>query len=57
MKNNEPGNPKNINKLIKINKNSFVFNNPIELISVISLVLYRLFIASTNKKKLAERKA
>jgi hypothetical protein len=39
IKNKEPGKPKNINKLIKINKKSFVFKSPIELISVINLVL------------------
>jgi hypothetical protein len=49
-KNNDPGKPKNISKLIKIKIKSFVFNKPIEFISVVIRVLYRLLIASTSKK-------
>jgi hypothetical protein len=57
MKNNEPGKPKNISKLIRTSINSLVLNKPIEEISVINRVLNLLLIQSTNKKKLVDRKA
>jgi len=39
IKNNDPGNPKNINKFIRIRINNFVFSKPSEFISVTNLVL------------------
>jgi hypothetical protein len=57
MKNNDPGNPKKISKLISTRINNLVLNNPIEDISVINLVLNLLFIQSTNKKKFVDKKA
>jgi Txe/YoeB family toxin of Txe-Axe toxin-antitoxin module len=53
----EPGNPKKINKLIKHNKNSFGHKKFKPLTSVISLVLNRRAIASTNKNELVDKSA
>jgi hypothetical protein len=53
----EPGKPKNINVFSKAHKNSFGHIKFIPLISVISLVLNRLAIASTSKKEFVESSA
>jgi hypothetical protein len=53
----EPGNPKKIKQFIKLNKNSLGQRKLIPLISVISLVLKRRLIASTNKNELVDNKA
>jgi hypothetical protein len=53
----EPGNPKKIRQFIKDSKNNLGHTKLIPLISVISLVLKRRFIASTRRKELVERRA
>ena len=53
----EPGKPKNINKFTRLSKKSFGHKKFIPLTSVISLVLNRRPIASTNKNELVERSA
>jgi len=53
----EPGNPKNTKQFIKLIKNSLGHKKFTPLISVINLVLKRLFIASTSKKEFADNKA
>lgn len=53
----EPGNPKKINKLTRLTKNSFGHKKLIPLISVINRVLKRLPIASTNKNEFVDSKA
>lgn len=57
IKNIEPGKPKKIKQFIKLIKNSLGHKKLTPLISVISLVLKRRFIASTNKKELVESSA
>jgi len=53
----DPGNPKKINKLIKLAKNNFGHKKLTPLISVINRVLKRLLIASTNKNEFVESRA
>jgi hypothetical protein len=53
----EPGNPKKIKQLTRLNKNNLGHRKLIPLISVISLVLKRRLIASTNKNELVDRSA
>jgi hypothetical protein len=53
----EPGKPRKIKQLIKLNKNSLGHKKLTPLISVISLVLKRRLIASTNKNELVDRSA
>lgn len=53
----EPGNPRNIKVFNKAHKNNLGHKKFIPLISVISLVLNLLAIASTNKNELVESKA
>jgi len=53
----EPGNPRKINKLTNATKKSFGQRKLTPLISVISRVLNRRPIASTNKKEFVERRA
>lgn len=53
----EPGNPKKTNKLTKLTRKSFGHKKFIPLISVISRVLKRLDMASTNKNELVDRRA
>ena len=57
IKNRDPGKPKNINKLTKISRKSFVLRRPIEETSVINRVLNLLLIQSTNKKKFVDKNA
>jgi len=53
----DPGNPKNISKLIKAIRKSFGHIKFTPLISVTKRVLKRRPIASTNKKEFVERRA
>jgi len=53
----EPGNPKKISVLSSAHKNNLGHKKFIPLISVISLVLNLLAIASTNKKELVDNSA
>jgi len=53
----EPGKPKKIKQLTKLTKNSLGHKKLIPLISVISRVLKRRPIASTNKKEFVDNKA
>ena len=53
----EPGKPRNIKQLTKLIKNNLGHKKLTPLISVISLVLNLLFIASTNKKELVDKRA
>lgn len=57
IKNIEPGKPKNINKFIRQARNNLGQIKLIPLISVISLVLNRRAIASTNKNEFVDNKA
>lgn len=57
IKNIEPGKPKNINKFIRHARNSLGHIKLTPLISVISLVLNRRAIASTNKKEFVDNRA
>ena len=57
IKKMEPGKPKNTKQLIKLIKNSLGQKKFIPLTSVTNLVLYRLFIASTNKNELDDKSA
>jgi hypothetical protein len=57
IKNNDPGNPKNIKVFNNIAKNSLGHKKLIPLTSVINLVLNLLAIASTSKKEFVEIKA
>lgn len=57
IKNIDPGNPKKIKEFNKIVRNNFGHKKLIPLISVISLDLNLLFIASTNKNELVDNKA
>ena len=53
----EPGNPKNIKRFTRLTKKSLGHRKFTPLISVISLVLNRLPIASTSKNELVESNA
>ena len=53
----DPGNPRKIKQLIRLIKKSLGHKKLIPLISVISRVLKRRFIASTRKNELDERRA
>jgi hypothetical protein len=53
----DPGKPKKTSKLSKLIKNNLGHKKFTPLISVISLVLKRLFIASTNKKEFVDKRA
>lgn len=53
----DPGNPKKIKEFNKITKNNLGHKKFNPLISVISLVLKRRLIASTNKKELVDKSA
>lgn len=53
----EPGNPKNIKQFRRLIKNSFGHIKFIPPISVISLVLNRLFMASTSKNEFDDKRA
>jgi len=53
----EPGNPKKIKQFIKEAKNNFGHRKLIPLISVISLVLNLLFMASTRRKEFVDKSA
>ena len=53
----EPGNPKKISKLMSIARNSLGHKKFTPLISVISRVLNRRPIASTNKNELVDKRA
>jgi hypothetical protein len=57
MKKIDPGKPKKIKQLIKLTRNNFGHKKLIPLISVISLVLNRLLIASTSKNELVDNNA
>jgi hypothetical protein len=57
MKKIEPGKPKKIKQLIKLIKNNLGHKKLIPLISVISRVLNRRLIASTNKNELVDKNA
>ena len=53
----DPGKPKNISKLSKDTRNNFGHIKLTPLISVKSLVLKRLVMASTSRKELVDSKA
>ena len=53
----EPGKPKNIKRFNKLIKKSFGHKKFTPLISVIRRVLKRLFIASTKRKELVDKRA
>jgi hypothetical protein len=53
----DPGNPKKTKQLIKLIKNNLGHKKFTPLISVISLVLNRLLIASTSKNEFVDNKA
>lgn len=53
----EPGNPKKTKQFIKLIKNNLGHKKFTPLISVISRVLNRLLMASTNKKELVDNRA
>jgi len=53
----EPGNPKKIKQFIKATRNNLGHKKFTPLISVMSLVLNRLFIASTSKNEFVDNKA
>jgi len=53
----EPGKPKNIKQFTKLRINNLGHKKLIPLISVISRVLKRRFIASTKKKELEDKRA
>ena len=57
MKKIEPGKPKKIKQLTKLNKNNLGHKKLIPLTSVISRVLNRRLIASTNKNELVDKSA
>jgi hypothetical protein len=57
IKNIEPGNPKKINKLIKLIKKSLGQRKFTPLTSVINRVLKRRFIASTSKNEFVDNRA
>jgi hypothetical protein len=53
----EPGKPKKIKQLVRITRNSLGQRKFIPCISVMSRVLNLLFIASTSKKELVDKRA
>jgi hypothetical protein len=53
----EPGKPKNIKRLSRLIKKSLGHKKFTPLISVIKRVLKRLFIASTKRKELVDKRA